>query len=77
MAAAIHAHLKANGASYDSERQVKSDMRAKGVTVTDSKWADALSLLVSQGRLDRWKVGSSYHGRIVSTTEDNQRQPNA
>jgi hypothetical protein len=77
MAAAIHAHLRATGASYDSERQVKSDMRAKGVTVTDSKWADALSLLVSQGRLDRWKVGSSYHGRAVSTTEDDQRQPNA
>jgi hypothetical protein len=72
LAMAIYDHLKGNGLSYDSERQLKADMRTAGITVPDSKWADALLLLVSQKRLDRWKVGRGYQGRIVTPIEDDQ-----
>ena len=79
MALAIYDHLSIDGQGpgYDSERQLKSDIRSRGIAVSDNKWPDAVAWLVSRNLLKRWKVGSGYHGRIIPKTETDQPQPDS
>lgn len=58
MALAIYDHLSIDGQGpgYDSVRQLKSDIRSRGIAVSDNKWPDAVAWLVSRNLLKRWGV---------------------